>query len=78
RVFKYPMFTLGLAAVFIAFMVILSSAILLPLYLQTGLGLAAVTAGLILLPGGVLNGLMSPITGRIYDKYGPRGLVIPG
>lgn len=78
RVFKYPMFTLGLLAVFIAFMVILSSAILLPLYLQTGLGLAAFTAGLVLLPGGVLNGLMSPVTGRIYDKYGPRGLIIPG
>lgn len=78
RVFKYPMFTLGLLVVFIAFMVILSSAILLPLYLQTGLGLAAFTAGLILLPGGVLNGLMSPLTGRLYDKYGPRGLVIPG
>lgn len=78
RVFKYPMFTLGLFIVFIAFMVILSSAILLPLYLQTGLGLAAFTAGLVLLPGGVLNGLMSPLTGRIFDKYGPKGLVIPG
>lgn len=78
RVFHYPMFTLGLLVVFIAFMVILSSAILLPLYLQTGLGLAAFTAGLILLPGGVLNGLMSPLTGRLYDKYGPRGLVVPG
>jgi DHA2 family lincomycin resistance protein-like MFS transporter len=78
RVLKYPMFTLGLLAVFITFMIILSSMILLPLYLQTGLALAAFTAGLVLLPGGVLNGLMSPITGRIFDKYGPRGLVIPG
>ena len=78
RVFKYPMFTLGLLAVFLTFMVIMSSAILLPMYLQTGLLLAAFSAGLVLLPGGVFNGLMSPITGRIFDKYGPRGLVIPG
>lgn len=78
RVLKYPMFTLGLLSVFITFMVILSTMILLPLYLQTGLALAAVTAGLVLLPGGVLNGLMSPLTGRIFDKYGPRGLVTPG
>ena len=77
-VFKYPMFTLGLLSVFITFMVILSSMILLPLYLQTGLALTAVTAGLVLLPGGILNGFMSPITGRIFDKYGPRGLVTPG
>ncbi|MGN4123426.1 DHA2 family efflux MFS transporter permease subunit [Lysinibacillus sphaericus] len=78
RVLKYPMFTLGLSAVFICFTVIMSTMILLPLYLQTGLALTAFTAGLVLLPGGVLNGLMSPITGRIFDKFGPRGLVIPG
>ena len=78
NVMKFPMFTLGLITVFLAFMVILSSMILLPLYLQTGMALAAFTAGLVLLPGGVLNGIMSPITGRIFDKYGPRGLVTPG
>lgn len=78
RVLKFPMFTLGLLSVFITFMVIMSTMILLPLYLQTGLALAAVTAGLVLLPGGVLNGLMSPLTGRIFDKHGPRGLVTPG
>ena len=78
RAFKYPMFTLGVFSVFVTFMVILSSMILLPLYLQTGLGLAALSAGLVLLPGGILNGIMSPITGRIFDKYGPRGLVTPG
>ncbi|CAM3187475.1 DHA2 family efflux MFS transporter permease subunit [Filibacter tadaridae] len=78
RVLGYPMFTLGLLTVFITFMIILSSMILLPLYLQTGMAIAAFTAGLILLPGGLLNGIMSPITGRIFDKYGPRGLVLPG
>ena len=52
RAFKYPMFTLGVFSVFITFMVILSSMILLPLYLQTGLGLATLTAGIVLLPGG--------------------------
>lgn len=78
RAFKYPMFTLGVLSVFVTFMVILSSMILLPLYLQTGLGLAAVTAGLVLLPGGIINGIMSPITGRLFDKYGPKGLVTPG
>ena len=78
RAFKYPMFTLGVFSVFVTFMIILSSMILLPLYLQTGLGLATLSAGLVLLPGGALNGIMSPITGRLFDKYGPRGLVTPG
>ena len=30
------------------------------------------------MPGGIINGLMSPLTGRLFDKYGPRWLVIPG
>ncbi len=78
QVLRYPMFTLGLIVVFICFMIILSTMILLPLYLQIGLALTALAAGLVLLPGGVLNGLMSPITGRVFDKFGPRVLVIPG
>lgn len=78
RVFKYPMFSIGLLMVFLCMMLILSSAILLPLYLKGGLLLTAFAAGLVLLPGGVVNGLMSPITGRLFDKYGPKYLVIPG
>ncbi|MFD1927907.1 DHA2 family efflux MFS transporter permease subunit [Sporosarcina siberiensis] len=78
RTFKYPMYTLGVFSVFVTFMIILSSMILLPLYLQTGLGLTALTAGLVLIPGGVLNGIMSPIVGRVFDMYGPKWLITPG
>jgi DHA2 family lincomycin resistance protein-like MFS transporter len=78
RVFKYPMFTVGVLLVLACFMVILSSMLVLPMYLQSGLALSALAAGLILLPGGVLNGMMSPIMGGLFDKYGPKWLVIPG
>lgn len=75
RVFKYPMFTIGVIIVFLGMMLILSSAILLPLYLKMGLLLSAAVSGFILLPGGVLNGIMAPITGKIFDKYGPKVLI---
>uniref|UniRef100_A5WFH1 Drug resistance transporter, EmrB/QacA subfamily n=1 Tax=Psychrobacter sp. (strain PRwf-1) TaxID=349106 RepID=A5WFH1_PSYWF len=78
RTLKYPMFTLGLLSVSATFMIILSTMILLPLYLQIGLGLTALTAGLILMPGGALNGILSPVAGRVYDKYGPKYLLTPG
>ncbi|MGG1760194.1 lincomycin efflux MFS transporter Lmr(B) [Bacillus velezensis] len=78
RAFRYPMFILGVVIVFICMMVILSTMLLLPMYLQSGLMLTAFTSGLILLPGGILNGFMSPVTGRLFDKYGPKWLVIPG
>ncbi|CAH1224849.1 putative multidrug resistance protein EmrY [Paenibacillus plantiphilus] len=78
RVFKYPMFVVGLLMVFICMMIILSSMLVLPLYLQKGLALSAFSAGLVMLPGGILNGIMSPLMGALFDKYGPRWLVIPG
>ncbi|WP_138753612.1 DHA2 family efflux MFS transporter permease subunit [Paenibacillus sinopodophylli] len=78
RAFKHPMFVVGTLMVFICMMVILSSMLVLPMYLISGLGLSALTAGLILLPGGLLNGIMSPIMGGLFDKFGPKWLVIPG
>jgi DHA2 family lincomycin resistance protein-like MFS transporter len=31
-----------------------------------------------LLPGRALNGILSPRMGRLFDKYRPKWLVIPG
>jgi DHA2 family lincomycin resistance protein-like MFS transporter len=41
-------------------------------------GLDTVQAGLILLPGGLFMGLMGPFVGRLFDRFGPRVLTIPG
>ncbi|WP_281885722.1 DHA2 family efflux MFS transporter permease subunit [Paenibacillus sp. YYML68] len=78
RVFKFPMFIVGLLMVLSCMMIILSSMIILPLYLQNGMGLSTFAAGLMLLPGSALNGILSPRMGRLFDKYGPKWLVIPG
>lgn len=78
RVFKYPMFIVGLLMVLSCMMIILSSMIILPMYLQKGMQLSAFTAGLMMLPGSALNGILSPRMGRLFDKYGPKWLVIPG
>ncbi|WP_211746295.1 DHA2 family efflux MFS transporter permease subunit [Paenibacillus sp. Marseille-Q4541] len=78
RAFKYPMFTLGLILIFICMMMMLSSMLILPMYLQQGLAVTALTAGLVLLPGSLLNGFLSPVMGRLFDKFGPRWLVIIG
>lgn len=78
RAFRYPMFTLGAVLIFICFMIIMSSMLLLPMYLQAGLMLTAFMAGLTLLPGGIINGLLSPVMGKFFDRYGPKWLVIPG
>lgn len=78
RVFKYPMFSMAIIIIIIAMMTLFSTLLLLPTYLQGALALSAFAAGLIMLPGGVLNGLFSPIAGKLFDKFGPRAMIIPG
>ncbi len=72
------MFTLGTLMMFLSILVILSSAILLPLYLKGALLLSAALAGLMLLPGNAVNVILSPIVGTLFDKWGARYFVIVG
>lgn len=78
RVLRYPMFTLGLMMVITVMMTLFAMMLVLPIYMQTVLAFTAVTTGLVMLPGGIINGAMSPVMGRIFDKFGPRVLLIPG
>jgi MFS family permease len=55
-----------------------SGMILLPIYLQNIRGFSPLEAGLLLLPGAILMGIMSPITGIIFDKVGARWLSVAG
>lgn len=71
-------FTLSLAVMFTLFGAMLGMFNLLPLYLQGSLLVSALVAGLALLPGGLLEGVLSPVAGRLFDSVGPRPLIIPG
>ncbi|MFD0712032.1 MDR family MFS transporter [Paenibacillus sp. GCM10027626] len=78
RAFKYPMFSLVTLLLLVLMMTLFSTMIMLPLYLQKTLMMTAFAAGLTLMPGGIVNGLMAPVSGVLFDKFGPRVLVIPG
>ncbi|WP_425281085.1 MDR family MFS transporter [Paenibacillus jilunlii] len=78
RAFKYPMFTAGTLFIVIGFLTIFSTSYLLPIFMQGSLALSALYAGLLMLPAGLINAVLSPIIGRSFDKAGPRVLVIPG
>ncbi|AOH52898.1 MFS transporter [Peribacillus muralis] len=77
-VFKYKVFTLTSFINILITMIMYADLILLPIYLQNGRGFTALEAGLLLLPGAVINAFLSPVTGRMYDKYGARPLFITG
>jgi len=78
RVFKYPMFVIGIFLVMICMVILMTTMIVLPMFLQTGAGLSVFVTGLVLLPASILNGALQMISGRLYDKYGPRWVIIPG
>lgn len=65
------MFVIGMASMF-------GSLNLLPYYLQNVLRLEPLYIGLILLPGGLIMALLGPVVGRLYDRVGPKPLIVPG
>ncbi|THJ67451.1 multidrug efflux MFS transporter [Arthrobacter echini] len=78
RVFASANFTISIVAIAIAMMALFGTIILLPIYVQNVLGMTPFVSGLILLPGGLTMGLLGPVVGRIYDRRGPRVLLVPG
>ena len=77
RVFKFPMFSHAVVLFVIIIMVMFASELILPVFMQGPMGLTAAAAGLLLLPGSLLNGIMSPFMGALFDKVGPKVMMIP-
>ncbi len=78
HVFKYPFFTIGIIINVINVMVVFAIVIILPMYLQNGLGTTSFVASLVMLPGSILNCLLPLLAGHIYDRHGPKVIVSSG
>lgn len=76
--FRTPTFSVSVVMFIICMMSMFGAFILLPLYMQNALGLSVLDSGLLLLPGGLAMGLLAPFVGRMYDKVGPRPLLLVG
>jgi predicted MFS family arabinose efflux permease len=72
-VFLYA--TLGAMALGLA---LFGSTYLIPLFVQTSLGFSATEAGVLMLPAGIVLGMVFPVAGRLADKRSARGLVLFG
>ncbi|MGI5162220.1 MDR family MFS transporter [Microbispora sp. CA-102843] len=78
RTLRHRTYTVALILMSVAFMAMLGSMILLPLYLQNVRELSPLETGLLVMPGGLAMGLLGPAVGRLFDRFGGRVLVIPG
>ena len=72
RAFAIPGFRIGASLVMINFGIILSAMYLLPMYIQKGLLVPVALTGIIMFPGGVMNAVVSAVSGRMYDRVGAQ------
>lgn len=78
RIFSHQGFRVGAVCMMVNFGITLSAMYVLPQFYQSGMLLAVAVTGVVMLPGGIVNALVSMISGRIYDRIGARGPAICG
>lgn len=78
RIFKYPMFALSASIMVLVSASMFSGMIIIPIYVQVVREFTPIQSGLLMMPGAIVMALMSPITGRLFDRYGGRALAIIG
>lgn len=78
KILRTPIFAYSAAIVTIVNSALAVGSIVLPIYLQTVLGCTAFMTGVLMTPGAVVSIFMSPISGLLFDKFGPRVISIIG
>lgn len=78
RTFRSRNFTFSVCMMATSMAVLFGIIILLPIYMQDVLGVDTLKTGLLLLPGGLLMGILGPQAGKLYERFGPRRLLVPG
>ena len=72
RIFSQQGYRVGMALVMLNFGITLASMYLLPQYIQSGMLLPVAMAGMLMLPGGIVNCIVSVLSGGLYDRIGAR------
>ncbi len=78
RIFKFRIFSLAIVITMAVMISLIGAETLLPLFMQNTLGFSPLESGLMLLPGAIVIGIMSPITGILFDRFGGKYLAITG
>lgn len=78
RVFATRAFTVSIVQFALLVFGAFSLGVLMPLVLQQALGLGVFQTGLLMAPGGAVIVLVSAVVGRLYNRAGPRVLMVTG
>lgn len=78
RVFTYKIFTFATVIAMVTFTMLIAAETILPIYMQVMAGFTAFESGMMMLPGAILMGILSPFVGRIFDRIGVKWLLPTG
>lgn len=78
RILKTKVFSYATIISMVVNAALIAGTIITPIYLQNILHFSAMQSGLVMLPGAIIMGIMSPITGNLFDRLGPRVISITG
>lgn len=78
RILKHKEYALGVIGSMLLYLVMMGSSVIMPLYVQSIMGYSATISGLVILPGSLIMTLISPFTGKIYDKLDMKLLFVAG
>lgn len=57
---------------------LMGTGVITPLYIQGVCGYSATMSGVAMLPGAVIGAFMGLVSGRLFDRFGVRKVVVPG
>ncbi len=78
RLFRNVQFTMATLVGYVTVLALFGAEFLMPIYLQALRGRSALETGYLLLPLAITSGIITPIAGWLYDKIGPRMIVVTG
>ena len=78
RLFQNRTFAIAALVGYVVTLALFGAEFLMPVYLQALRGRTALETGLLLLPLALTSGVVTPIAGRLYDRIGPRPIIVVG
>lgn len=78
RCLKTPNFLIAALMVTLINAAVAATNVILPLLVQNGMGASATTTGMVMLPASIAGIVLSPISGMLFDRMGPRLVTVGG
>jgi len=76
RILRFPRYALCVLSSMLLYLVMMASAVMIPIYVQSIRGVSATISGLVVMPGALATTLLSPFAGKFYDRFGIRPLLL--